>query len=147
MDSQTINKTATQPVDPSIRTAQPLDALGLVTLLASVYFFQIWGLTVPNSPMPAVLHYILMALSGVGVLLPRLRFVLVFNAIAFAIFYFISSPVASNNQTTAFFFSVIVVGALASNSSADRDDFFANIARAGRWILPSMYFLPLGPPN
>ena len=68
--------------------------------------------------------------------------ILVLNALGFAGFYLASVPVASNNQTTAFFFALVVLGAsvLSLGQGATRDDHFDLLARAGRWLLPSMYF-------
>ncbi|MBM7069581.1 hypothetical protein [Actibacterium sp. 188UL27-1] len=89
--------------------AMALDRLGLITLLSSFYFFQVWGLTNFGSPFPSHTHYGFMVLSAIGIVLPRLWWVLVLNAIAFSAYHVSSLPVASNNQTTAFFFSLIVV--------------------------------------
>ncbi|KMW56557.1 hypothetical protein AIOL_001511 [Candidatus Rhodobacter oscarellae] len=87
----------------------------------------------------------MMAISGIGILLPRLKGILVANSLSFATIYLMASPVASNNQTTAFFFALVVLGATwttfwAGRQSGSRDDHFELIARAGRWLLPSMYF-------
>ena len=124
--------------------AQPLDALGLITLLCSIYFFQIWALSIHASPMPPAFHVAMMVFSTIGILLPRLKSILIANTFAFAATYLIASPVASNNQTTAFFFSLVVLGATLTTCwpgrDNSRDDHFELIARAGCWLLPSMYF-------
>ncbi|MEO1324983.1 MAG: hypothetical protein AAFV59_18485, partial [Pseudomonadota bacterium] len=59
--------------------------------------------------------------------------------------YLLASPVASNNQTTAFFFTLVVLGATITaywplRTDRSPDDQFEFIAKAGRWLLPSMYF-------
>lgn len=119
---------------------EPIDRLGLVTLLSSIYFFQVWGLTIDKGALPPPIHGSMMALSVLGVLLPRLWPVLLLNACAFAAAYLMASPIASNNQTTAFFFALVVLGAFAFSRGPDRDARFRAIAGAGRWLLPVMYF-------
>jgi hypothetical protein len=123
--------------------ARPMDRLGLITLLSSIYFFQIWGLTMGGTPLPPALHGVFMGMSVAGILLPRLWGILLLNALAWSVTYLLNSPVASNNQTTSFAFSLVVIGAalfLRPSGEADRDRLFHRIASAGRLILPAMYF-------
>lgn len=123
--------------------AQPMDRLGLVTLLSSIYFFQIWGLTMGGTPLPAAIHAVFMGLSVAGIVMPRLWGILAINAFAWSVTYILNSPVASNNQTTSFAFSLVVLGALfylRPTGPDGREAFFHRIASAGRLILPAMYF-------
>lgn len=123
--------------------AQPMDRLGLVTLLSSIYFFQIWGLTMGGTPLPAAIHAMFMGLSVAGIVMPRLWGILAINALAWSVTYILNSPVASNNQTTSFAFSLVVLGALfylRPTGPEGREAFFHRIASAARLILPAMYF-------
>ncbi len=119
---------------------RPLDRLGLVTLLTSLYFFQVWGLTMGSGVLPVEAHGAMMLASAFGILFPRFWQVLLANALVFAVAYVAHSPVASNNQTTAFFFSLVVLGAFAVSRGQDREANFERFAAAGRWLLPVMYF-------
>ncbi|MEO0820815.1 MAG: thiol-disulfide oxidoreductase [Pseudomonadota bacterium] len=134
----------------SLIAAKPLDRLGLLTLLSSLYYFQIWGFMLfDGGSWPANYHVkiALMALCCVGVVLPRLYHVLLINSLVFAAAYMINAPIASNNQTTAFFVSVVLligaVVALVQNRGSGeswRDEIFRTISGPGRYLLAIMYF-------
>lgn len=135
----------------SIVTPQPLDRLGLLTLLTSLYFLQIWGFFLVDSRMwPYDYHakLLLVGLSLVGIVFPRFFPVLVINCGFYIAGYFIRSPVASNNQLTALFVSLVIVfGAIiamqlyrSSRDSNWREDIFGLISNPGRYILAGMYF-------
>ncbi|MAM61596.1 hypothetical protein [Maritimibacter sp. UBA3975] len=140
---ENIGATRARGITISGIAARPLDRLGLITLLSSIYFFQIWGLTMGGTPLPPALHGVFMGMSVAGIVHPRLWGVLLINAFAWSATYLLNSPVASNNQTTAFAFSLVVLGAalmVRPSGEADRDRFFHRVASAGRLILPAMYF-------
>lgn len=124
--------------------AQPMDRLGLVTLLSGIYFVQIWAtyLSMGNSIWPAPVLAALVAISLVQCILPRAVTLLAVNAALFAGHYLAMSPVASNNQTTAFFFTLCVVAGLVLSQTrgSDREGMFRTIAGPGRWLLAIMYF-------
>lgn len=95
---------------------QPLDRLGLLTLLSSIYFFQIWGFTLAGSPDWSFGYVIKLALIGMscaGVLLPRLYAVLIVNSLMFLLYFVLNSPTASNNQTLGFSVSILVLAGAA----------------------------------
>ncbi len=123
----------------------PLDRLGLITLLSSLYFMQVWGITAVGSGWPWGLHMVMVLVSIVGVCLPGRREILMLNAIVFCAYFLYNSPIASNNQTTGFFFSSAVILALigrglGTNDGETRDGLFRAIAGPGRFILAGMYF-------
>ncbi len=73
--------------------AQPLDRLGLLTLLSSIYFFQIWGFTLAGSPDWSFGYVIKLALIGMccaGILMPRLYAVLIANGLMFVLYYLLN---------------------------------------------------------
>lgn len=129
------------PALPAVRT---FDRLQLLTLIASLYFFQAWGL-LPDSQISDPARFVMIALSVTGIVAPWLTAVLLINAAAFALVYIAGSPIASNNQLTGFFVSLVVVAGAAyamRRRSADgfHEDLFAAIAGPGRWLLAVMYF-------
>lgn len=130
---------------------QPLDRLGLLTLLSSIYFFQIWGFTLAGSPDWSFGYVIKLALIGMscaGVLLPRLYAVLIVNSLMFLLYFVLNSPTASNNQTLGFSVSILVLAGAAiafarrtgAREGSWRDEMFRVIAGPGRWLLAIMYF-------
>ena len=132
---------------PRLLTApQPIDRLGIVTLLSSLYFLQVWGLVEPTSGLPPVFHYTMIGVSFAGILIPRRWQVLGINAAAFTAYYLLHSPVASNNQTTAFFFALIVGAVYLTtvfrrpHDRNMRESVFSAIAGPARWILAGLYF-------
>ncbi|WP_172293019.1 thiol-disulfide oxidoreductase [Pseudoruegeria sp. HB172150] len=128
----------------SALAAQPMDRLGLVTLLSGVYFLQIWTTYFfqDNSIWSSSLLAAMIAVSLVQCLLPRAVSLMGVNAAVFVLHFLAMSPVASNNQTTAFFFSLAIVagGLLAFRRGDDREGVFRSIAGPGRWLLAIMYF-------
>lgn len=129
---------------PALAAPRTFDRLQLLTLLASLYFFQVWGL-LPDSQISDPARYVMIALSVVGVIAPWLTAVLLVNAAAFAVFYIAGSPIASNNQLTGFFISIVVLAGAACamrarGSESFHESVFAAIAGPGRWLLAVMYF-------
>ncbi|NKB27536.1 MAG: hypothetical protein GKR99_08265 [Rhodobacteraceae bacterium] len=125
------------------------DPLAAVTLLAGLYFFQIWGFASADtgSALGGLVPLIapaLMVASLAMVVLPRLDVLLIVNAAAFCGYYVANAPVASNNQLTAFALCLVILAARASVATRSQANFraalFTAIAGPGRWILPGMYF-------
>lgn len=115
-----------------------------MTLIASLYFFQAWGL-LPASQISEPLRLLMIALSVLGVVAPWFTAILLINAGAFALCYIAGSPIASNNQLTGFFVSLVVLAgaavAMRRPSAGDfHENLFAAIAGPGRWLLAVMYF-------
>lgn len=129
---------------PALSAARAFDRLQLLTLIASLYFFQAWGL-LPDSQISEPLRLAMIAVSVVGVVAPWATAVLLINAGAFAVLYIAGSPIASNNQLTGFFVSLVVlagawVAARRRSDEGFHEDLFAAIAGPGRWLLAVMYF-------
>ncbi len=142
MDQSSISRTAIRL--PALPAARTFDRLQLLTLIASLYFFQAWGL-LPASQISDPARFVMIAISVIGVVAPWLTAILMINAGAFALCYIVGSPIASNNQLTGFFVSLVVLaGALVARRKPSgegfHEDLFAAIAGPGRWLLAVMYF-------
>lgn len=139
-------KTTRSSETPASSSAQAIDRLGIVTLLASLYFFQTWGLTAGTSTLPPQFHHAMMGISALGIVFPRFWQVLSVNALAFVCVYLIDSPISSNNLTTAFFFAVVVLAVYLKEMlhrphiDLSREDRFIAIAGPARWLLAGLYF-------
>ena len=131
--------------------AQPIDRLGLLTLLSSIYFFMMWGFALNDQgawPAHNDVQITLLIMSGAGIVMPRLWPVLIINSLVYALGYYAKSPVASNNQTTAFFVSIVILagatvalfGWLRNRDIDWREALFAAISGPGRWLLAILYF-------
>ncbi|MEL6103302.1 MAG: hypothetical protein AAFR68_18550 [Pseudomonadota bacterium] len=135
----------------SYLAAKPLDGLGLLTLLTSLYFLMMWGFALDDRfawPSSEPVLYVLLGLCCLGIVAPRFWPIMLLNSLVYAVSYFERSPVASNNQTTAFFVAVVIlIGAVVAGLSylRDRDgdwreQLFKVIAGPGRWLLAVLYF-------
>ena len=131
--------------------ARKLDRMGLLTLIASLYFLQYWGLALNDAsvwPHDRNAKMLLIAMSALGILLPRLYGVMLVNALAYVAAYGMAMPVASNNQTTAFFVCLVILAGAAvtlsnpqtRHSGQFRERIFTSIAGPGRYILAGLYF-------
>lgn len=133
----------------SLAAARPMDRLGLLTMLSSIYFFIMWGFALrgdvhwPPGDAPKIA---LAVMSCLGILMPRLWPVLVINAAVFGLQYLAKMPVASNNQTTAAFVCVVILAGAAHAALRRPDDLpwreavFEAISGPGRWLLAGLYF-------
>lgn len=125
---------------------QPIDRLGIITLLSSLYFFQVWGLIEGSSFLHPFFHYAMMGFSLIGIILPRIWQALSINVLIFVFYFLLHSPISSNNLTTAFFFSLVIIAVYLTSmfrktqESETREDIFTAIAGPGRWILAGLYF-------
>ncbi|MEM8632126.1 MAG: thiol-disulfide oxidoreductase [Pseudomonadota bacterium] len=141
-----VGHTAPRSALSDLAAPQAMDRLGLLTLLSGLYFFQFWSLQLGGGGWPAPVLSLLVALSALQILLPRLSLLFLVNAGAFVAHYAAFSPIASNNQITALFFcltvlvAALVVAARRGRASEDRDNLFLTIAGPGRWLLAIMYF-------
>jgi hypothetical protein len=131
--------------------ARPMDRLGLLTLLSSIYFFLMWGFALDDPgawPASASVQIALLIMCCAGILLPRLWPVLIINSFVYALSYYAKSPVASNNQTTSFFVSVVILAGasvalvawLRDRNIDWREALFSAISGPGRWLLAILYF-------
>lgn len=131
--------------------AQPMDRLGLLTLLSSIYFFMMWGFALDDPwawPASTAVQMGLLVMCCAGIVMPRLWPVLIINSLVYALGYYAKSPVASNNQTTSFFVSVVILagasvalfGWLRDRDIDWREALFAAISGPGRWLLAILYF-------
>jgi hypothetical protein len=132
---------------------RPVDRLSIVTLISSLYFFQVWGFLLldPSQSLFYAPNLLCIALIGVcliGIAENSLAIVLFINSAFFLVVYILKSPIASNNQILAAFFAatVLVVSSplLVRNRfqvwRIDREELFFAIAGPGRWLLAIMYF-------
>lgn len=131
--------------------ARPLDRLGLLTLLSSIYFFLMWGFALDDRyawPASEGVQLALIVMCCAGIVFPRLYGVLLINSFVYALSYYAKSPVASNNQTTSFFVSLVILAGAAYAAYVylkDRDidwreTLFKAISGPGRWLLAILYF-------
>jgi hypothetical protein len=132
---------------------QPLDRLGILTILASLYFIQLHShlllrLDLDPFGLRNLAAFALLASCLVGILFARHYPILLVNAGVFFAAYLWRMPVESNNQTLAMFFSATVLAAAACQLigwrrgqwDLDRDTLFELIAGPGRWLLAILYF-------
>ncbi|MEM7508187.1 MAG: hypothetical protein AAF415_15750 [Pseudomonadota bacterium] len=135
-----------------VALARPIDRFGLMTLLSSLYFFQYWGLALndfKNWPYDRDIVLVLILISAIGIVLPRLYLITLVNSGFYVGAYLINAPIASNNQTCAAFVSlVILAGTMVSLSRMARagggvdfrESVFQAISGPGRYLLAIMYF-------
>ncbi len=130
---------------------QELDRTGVLTLLASLYFFQFWGFQLDNFyvwPYDRNVVLLLILISAIGVILPRLFITTLINAFFYVTGYIVNSPILSNNQLCAVFVCAVIIagaGVTLSRWLADKDtnirrSTFEAISGPGRYILAIMYF-------
>lgn len=132
---------------PSWLAARPIDRMGLLTLITSIYFFQVWGIR-GGWPSSDLMTLALVVMSAIGILLPRFFVITVLNSAFFTLHYLKSSPIGSNNEATAFFVSIVILAGtfaaclrtLRGGSTTFREYVFETIAGPGRYILAIMYF-------
>ncbi|MEO1312552.1 MAG: hypothetical protein AAFV27_01605 [Pseudomonadota bacterium] len=144
--------TSTHPAPtPILSLAKPviLDRLGIVTILASLYYIQHFShtafyyeadlLSARNIPALGI-----WALGIAGILLGRAHVLLFASALCMVLLYALKAPSPSNSQIMAAFFSLIVVLSYAQwwlqGRAGGRDGLFDLIAGPGRWLLAIMYF-------
>jgi hypothetical protein len=132
---------------------QPPDRLGILTMLASLYFIQLHShlllrLDLDPFSLRNLAAFALLASCVFGVLFARFYPILLVNAGVFFAAYLWRMPVESNNQTLAMFFCFTALAAAACQLigwrrgqwGLDRDTLFELIAGPGRWLLAIMYF-------
>jgi hypothetical protein len=145
--------TQTKAVPVSTRLAQRFDRLSIVTLVSSLWYFQVFGFRglEPEYSLfqgTNLLGVALIMVPLAGIVESRVTAILFLNAALYIPMYVADLPVASNNQTMGAFFSATVLVASAPLLirhrfrvwEIDREALFDAIAGPGRWLLAIMYF-------
>jgi hypothetical protein len=137
----------------STQLAQRFDRLSIVTLLSSLWYFQVFGFRGLDPEYSLftgsnLLGAVLILLPLAGIVENRLPALLLINAAILIPLYVVDLPIASNNEIMGVFFSLTVLVASAPLVirhrfrvwDIDRDVLFDAIAGPGRWLLAIMYF-------